>query len=229
MRSNDTTMPSARGMHAPDRPVPVPRAVTGTPCSRGHARGSRRPRRRSPGRTTTAGRRGVDGQRLVVGVVVADRVAGEHVLRRRRSRRAAPRCPPSDSLPYRRAHLSSPIFPATRPTRPRRCRPAPARRGRPRRRARRARAPSGCRSRPARRRTRTPGCPATRRPPAPGPRRTSAARPTRCATWRRPSVVTSLIRSMASATSSSSGLASQGSLGVSSDGEISSRSPSGRK
>ena len=29
MRSNDTTMPPARGMHAPDRPVPLPRAVTG--------------------------------------------------------------------------------------------------------------------------------------------------------------------------------------------------------
>ncbi len=33
MRSNDTRMPSGRGMQAPDRPVPEPRAVTGTPCS----------------------------------------------------------------------------------------------------------------------------------------------------------------------------------------------------
>ncbi len=33
MRSNDTTMPSATGMQAPDMPVPAPRAVTGTPLS----------------------------------------------------------------------------------------------------------------------------------------------------------------------------------------------------
>ena len=31
IRSNDTTMPPATGMHAPDMPVPAPRAVTGTP------------------------------------------------------------------------------------------------------------------------------------------------------------------------------------------------------
>ena len=33
MRSNDTTMPPSTGMHAPERPVPDPRAVTGTPAS----------------------------------------------------------------------------------------------------------------------------------------------------------------------------------------------------
>ena len=32
MRSNDTRMPSGWGMHAPDRPVPEPRAVTGMPA-----------------------------------------------------------------------------------------------------------------------------------------------------------------------------------------------------
>jgi hypothetical protein len=31
MRSNDTTIPPSAGMHAPDSPVPDPRAVTGTP------------------------------------------------------------------------------------------------------------------------------------------------------------------------------------------------------
>jgi hypothetical protein len=30
IRSNDTTMPSGRGMQPPDMPVPAPRAVTGT-------------------------------------------------------------------------------------------------------------------------------------------------------------------------------------------------------
>jgi hypothetical protein len=33
MRSNEMTMPPRRGMHAPDSPVPLPRAVTGTPSS----------------------------------------------------------------------------------------------------------------------------------------------------------------------------------------------------
>jgi hypothetical protein len=38
MRSNDTTMPSWRGLAAPDRPVPLPRAVTGVPVSVASAR-----------------------------------------------------------------------------------------------------------------------------------------------------------------------------------------------
>ena len=34
MRSNETTSPPGLGMQAPDSPVPAPRAVTGTRCSR---------------------------------------------------------------------------------------------------------------------------------------------------------------------------------------------------
>ena len=65
-------------MHAPDRPVPDPRAVTGTPCSVGqaHDRGDLVGVGR-PHDGERALRRG--GERLVVGVVVADGVAGEHV------------------------------------------------------------------------------------------------------------------------------------------------------
>ena len=41
MRSNDTTMPPSTGMHAPESPVPEPRAVTGTPALGGERRRSR--------------------------------------------------------------------------------------------------------------------------------------------------------------------------------------------
>ncbi len=54
MRSNETTMPSGSGMAAPDRPVPLPRAVTGTRSSFA----TRRTAATSsvvPGRTTAAG------------------------------------------------------------------------------------------------------------------------------------------------------------------------------
>ena len=83
MRSNDTTMPPARGTAAPDRPVPLPRAVTGMLCSfatrsrsddLGRAAGADDERRR-------LGRR---GEGLVVAVVVADLVAGQDVLGRHR-------------------------------------------------------------------------------------------------------------------------------------------------
>ena len=54
MRSNDTTMPSARGTAAPDRPVPLPRAVTGHAVlvrdaqHAGDLGGGRRDARRTP-------------------------------------------------------------------------------------------------------------------------------------------------------------------------------------
>ena len=57
MRSNETTMPPADGMQAPDRPVPLPRAVTGMPSASASARTAatsavergRGPRRRAAG------------------------------------------------------------------------------------------------------------------------------------------------------------------------------------
>ena len=58
MRSNDTTMPSARGTAAPDRPVPLPRAVTGTRCSFA-TRSTAATSAVLPGRTTNAGVSGV--------------------------------------------------------------------------------------------------------------------------------------------------------------------------
>ena len=58
MRSNAHTMPSALGMHAPERPVPEPRAVTGAPNAAA-ARKTADTSRASPGRTTARGRTGV--------------------------------------------------------------------------------------------------------------------------------------------------------------------------
>jgi hypothetical protein len=58
MRSNDTTRPSGRGMHAPDSPVPAPRAVSGTwwsPASRTTVATSAA----VVGSTTAAGRTGM--------------------------------------------------------------------------------------------------------------------------------------------------------------------------
>ena len=80
MRSNDTTMPSVdAGCTRPTGRCRDPRAVTGTPCSsasredRGDLVGGRRAHDRGG-----HGRRG--GERLVVGVVVVDVLAGQHVL-----------------------------------------------------------------------------------------------------------------------------------------------------
>ena len=67
MRSNDTTIAvRAAGRTAPDSPVPLPRAVTGTPVLVGHAQ--RRPATSSvdAGRTTNAGAPAHRRQRLVV-------------------------------------------------------------------------------------------------------------------------------------------------------------------
>ena len=56
MRSNDTTMPPSTGMHAPESPVPAPRAVSGdSGLARELARRAR-PLAVVPGRTTASGR-----------------------------------------------------------------------------------------------------------------------------------------------------------------------------
>ena len=78
MRSNAHTMPSALGMHAPERPVPEPRAVTGAPNAAA-ARKTADTSRASPGRTTASGPHGRGRQRLVVRVLLGNGGVGEHV------------------------------------------------------------------------------------------------------------------------------------------------------
>ena len=98
MRSKASRMPSATGTAAPESPVPLPRATTGTPCSlaslqdlghlvggAGQHQGQRDHRHR--------------GQRLVVGVVGVDGFARERHGSRRRPCAAAPGVPTCDGHP----------------------------------------------------------------------------------------------------------------------------------
>ena len=81
MRSNEQTMPSARGSARAGQPGAG--AAARSPGRRARAATRRTPATSAvpAGRTTASGRTGDAGERLVVGVVVGDRVAGEHVGR----------------------------------------------------------------------------------------------------------------------------------------------------
>ena len=81
IRSNETTMPSGRGTTAPERPVPAAPGRHRDARARWRSAGCAATSAVSRGRTTHGGQHRLDGERLVVGVVVADGVAGHHVRR----------------------------------------------------------------------------------------------------------------------------------------------------
>ena len=111
MRSKASRMPSATGTAAPESPVPLPRATTGTPCSLaslqdlGHLAGR-------AGQHDGQRDDGHGGQRLVVGVVGVDRLARRRRGSRRRPCAAVPGVPTCDGPPPPR------IDRAARPYRP---------------------------------------------------------------------------------------------------------------
>ena len=101
IRSKETRIPSGGEMAAPESPVPLPRAVTGTWSSSaisqhgGHLGGG-------PRAHHGQGEAGRGGERLVVGVVGVDVVARRgrcrHPRPRRATRRSRPRLPPARVL-----------------------------------------------------------------------------------------------------------------------------------